>query len=592
MCIDIHLALRYANVVAVWSLGEKRGYLNRIDLAGRLRGIAIRAHFSQGLFGWLCLTNVTQLVQLYLYEGKSLPPEGLALLLLEGMLRVAGLSLLLTMLCAFLPRLWRWFVAALSGLLFLVDVFSLTHYNSVLDAGLLQVILATNPQEAVEYVMTQGGDILPLLVASILTGGALWWWKRRDMRSRATVGWRQSLYLSQQPFFINRRVKVMAMAVLVLLAGSACHAFADPEDSVEKLPRNLSVGRLAANLKQSYDENRSTAYIDYALASQSVEILADEHDIPKVIFILGESTSRHHMQLYGYDLPTTPNLSRREQAGELTAFSSVTSPHAGTMAVMRTLFSFYDNDAAGMWYDYGNIFDILREAGVHTSWLSNQESSGFYGSIGRTLASRCDEQAFTSHLAHTIDLSERYDEEVLPLLDDALAGDGRTDAEPQSDFIVVHLMGAHEDFKRRYPASFARFTAADETGGVRDDAAASQIRAEYDNAVLYDDYIVDAIIRRVEDQDALVIFLSDHGEEVNDVRDLVGHGDESSSWQRDIPMVIWTSAKFRANHPEDVRRICAAKDHAWQSDEMIHTLLDLMKIRVPQYEKEKSLLLD
>lgn len=412
------------------------------------------------------------------------------------------------------------------------------------------------------------------------------------MRSCATVGWRQSFYLSQQPFFINRRVKVMAMAVLVLFAGSACHAFADPEDSVEKLPRNLSVGRLAANLKQSCDENRSTAYIDYALASQPVEILEDRHDIPKVIFILGESTSRHHMQLYSYDLPTTPNLSRREQAGELTAFSSVTSPHAGTMAVMRTLFSFYDNDAAGMWYDYGNIFDILRESNVHTVWLSNQESSGFYGSIGRTLASRCDEQAFTSHLAHTIDLSERYDEEVLPLLDDALAGDGRTDAEPQSDFIVVHLMGAHEDFKRRYPASFARFTAADETGGVRDDAAARQIRAEYDNAVLYDDHIVDAIIQRVEDQDALVIFLSDHGEEVNDVRDLVGHGDESSAWQRDIPMVIWTSAKFRVHHPEDVWRICAAKNHAWQSDEMIHTLLDLMKIRVPQYEKEKSLLLD
>lgn len=63
----------------------------------------------------------------------------------------------------------------------------------------------------------------------------------------------------------------------------------------------------------------------------------------------------------------------------------------------------------------------------------------------------------------------------------------------------------------------------------------------------------------VEDQDALVIFLSDHGEEVNDVREIVGHGDESS---------------------------------AWQSDEMIHTLLDLMKIRVPQYEKEKSLLFD
>ena len=550
------------------------------------------AHFAQGLFFWLCLTNVTQLVQLYLYEGKSLPPEGTVPLLLEGVLRVAGLSLLLTMLCAFLPRMCRLAVAVLSGLLVLVDVFSLIHYHSVLDAGLLQVILATNPQEAVEYVATQGDDILSLLMVSLLAGAVFWRWRRKDaimpVRERR-LPWPHS---PQWPFFANRRLKVMSAVVLVLFAGSACHAFADPEDSVEKLPRNLSVGRLAVNLKQSYDENRSTAYIDYALASQPVEILADNHDITRIIFVLGESTSRHHMQLYGYDLPTTPNLSRREQAGELTAFSSVTSPHAGTMAVMRTLFSFYDNDAMGMWYEYGNIFDILRAADVRTAWLSNQESSGFYGSIGRTLASRCDEQAFTSHLAHTIDLSERYDEEVLPLLDDALAGDGRMDSEPRSDFLVVHLMGAHEDFKRRYPASFARFTAADELGGVRDDAASRQIRAEHDNAVLYDDHIVDAIIQRVEDQDALVIFLSDHGEEVNDVREIVGHGDESSAWQRDIPMVIWTSAKFRANHPADVLRIQAAKERAWQSDDMIHTLLDLMKIRVPQYEKEKSLLFD
>lgn len=383
----------------------------------------------------------------------------------------------------------------------------------------------------------------------------------------------------------------MCASLLTCLFAASCgHALANPEDSLAKLPANLSVGRLAMNLRQSYDETRSTAYVDYALASQPVEILSDRHDIPKVVFVLGESTSRHHMQLYGYDLPTTPNLVRREQAGELTVFSDVTSPHAGTMAVMRTLFSFYDKEAPGMWYDYGNFFDILRAADIHTVWLSNQESSGFYGSIGRTLASRCDEQAFTSRLAHTIDLSERYDEEVLPLLDDALSGDGRRD-DVQSDFFVVHLMGAHEDFKRRYPASFSQFGAADETGGVKDDEASRQIRAEYDNAVLYDDGIVDEIIRRFEEQDAVVIFLSDHGEEVNDVREIVGHGDESSRWQHEIPMVIWTSAKFRAHHPEDAARIGQAKDRRWCSDEMIHTLLDLMKIEVPQYEKEKSLLL-
>lgn len=164
--------------------------MNGIHLTVWLRRIVTRARFARGLFLWLCLTNVTQLVQLYLYEGLSLPLEGMALLLLEGLLRVAGLSLLLALLCSLLPRFVRRGVAVLSGLLFLVDVFSLTHYHSVLDAGLLQVILATNTQEAVEYMVTQGSDILSMLaLASFLTGAFLLY--RQMYRRKHTAGQRR-----------------------------------------------------------------------------------------------------------------------------------------------------------------------------------------------------------------------------------------------------------------------------------------------------------------------------------------------------------------------------------------------------------------
>ena len=77
----------------------------------------------------------------------------------------------------------------------------------------------------------------------------------------------------------------MCASLLTCLFAASCgHALANPEDSLAKLPANLSVGRLAMNLRQSYDETRSTAYVDYALASQPVEILSDRHDIPKVVF--------------------------------------------------------------------------------------------------------------------------------------------------------------------------------------------------------------------------------------------------------------------------------------------------------------------
>ena len=353
--------------------------------------------------------------------------------------------------------------------------------------------------------------------------------------------------------------------------------------------RSNSILRLALNIRQAHEEIGSAEFVAWTLANHEVGETEGTDNIPYVVFILGESTSRHHMQLYGYGLPTTPKLSARAEAGELVTYENVTSPHAGTMAVLRTLFSFYDNDADGMWYDYGDLFDILRQAGVYTAWLSNQEASGFYGSIGRTLGERTDHVACTSPVSYSIDLAERYDSEVLPLLDEELR---ERMAEPvPAAFYVIHLMGAHEEFSKRYPPEFARFMPEDEAGrGALEDASARAVRAAYDNAVLYDDAIVDEIIRRFEDKDALVIFISDHGEEVYDTRAQFGHGDETSPWQRDVPMVFWMSKAFRVNHPADVQSIEAARKHHWQSDEMIHTLLDLMHVRAPGFEQNKSLL--
>ena len=498
----------------------------------------------------------------------------------EELVRVAGWAGVFTALAGALPqRARRGAAAVLLGLSLVlcgVDGFTLAHYHSVLDAGLLEIVFATNPAEAWEYVTSQASGIvaagvLMSVVGFVVAGGRF---LRRRKDAAGSLG--------------RRGAAVLCVLLLAFLA-SLVHAAMDEDDRVENVARSNSILRLALNIRQAHEEIGSAEFVAWTLANHEVGETEGTDDIPYVVFILGESTSRHHMQLYGYGLPTTPKLAARAEAGELAIYENVTSPHAGTMAVLRTLFSFYDNDANGMWYDYGDLFDILRQAGVYTAWLSNQEASGFYGSIGRTLGERTDHVAFTSPVAHSIDLAERYDSEVLPLLDEELR---ERVAEPvPAAFYVIHLMGAHEEFSKRYPPEFARFTPEDEAGrGALEDASARAVRAAYDNAVLYDDAIVDEIIRRFEDKDALVIFISDHGEEVYDTRAQFGHGDETSPWQRDVPMVFWMSKAFRVNHPADVQRIEAARKHHWQSDEMIHTLLDLMHVRAPGFEQNKSLL--
>ena len=539
-----------------------------------------RWRFSWALFLGLVALNLTALVQAEMFAGE-ISVSAHAGRLAEELVRVAGWAGVFTALAGFLPQRGRRGAAAmllgLSLVLCGVDGFTLAHYHSVLDAGLLEIVFATNPAEAWEYVTSQAGGIA--VAAGVLVAAA----------SLVVAGGRFLRCRKDAAGEFGRWGAVFLCVLLLAFFASFVHAAMDEDDRVENDMRSNSILRLALNIRQAHEEIGSAEFVAWTLANHEVGETEGTDDIPYVVFILGESTSRHHMQLYGYGLPTTPKLAARAEAGELAIYENVTSPHAGTMAVLRTLFSFYDNDANGMWYDYGDLFDILRQAGVYTAWLSNQEASGFYGSIGRTLGERTDHVAFTSPVAHSIDLAERYDSEVLPFLDEELR---ERVAEPvPAAFYVIHLMGAHEEFSKRYPPEFARFTPEVEAGrGALEDASARAVRAAYDNAVLYDDAIVDEIIRRFEDKDALVIFISDHGEEVYDTRAQFGHGDETSPWQRDVPMVFWMSKAFRVNHPADVQRIEAARGNHWQSDEMIHTLLDLMHVRVADFDETKSLL--
>ncbi len=524
-------------------------------------------------FIWLLVLNLPYLIHLYLFHGRSMEPMACLCMLGEGFVRLGAMSFFVTVLCCWLPQWAKRLFLGVFFVLFLVDAFTLFHYSSVLDSGMFQVIFETNPKETAEYFTMQAAHVLMVLLGGIGAGLLFW----RFLLPRLVAA------LSCHARFLAAGIFVG----LLLFTAATVDAYTDEEQEIAKdYPMYFSVCRLADIVPSAYHEVRSAEYVSYFYDRMEVTLTRNESTIPYVVFVLGESTSRHHMGIYGYALPTTPHLSARNEAGELAVFRDVISPHAGTMAVLKTLFSFYDvscEEAGSVWYEYGNLFDILKKAGYHTAWLSNQESAGFYGTVGRAFASRCDDGRFTMVSSHTIDLAERYDEQVLPLLDSALSMAGT------KNFFVVHLMGAHEDYKRRYPQEFSRFTAEDEQGDFSEKQ--KKLRAEYDNSLLYNDYIVDEIIRRFEDKNAVIVYISDHAEEVYDMgRDVASHGDETSARQREIPMLIWTSQSFRQSYPELAGRMQEAVSNPYVTDSIIHTLLDLMGIETMEYREERSIL--
>ena len=336
----------------------------------------------------------------------------------------------------------------------------------------------------------------------------------------------------------------------------------------------ISIGRLATDLHKIAAQRHVAVHW-----KQTVHINKNQSTLPNIVVVIGESTSRNHMGLYGYHVPDTPRMQQRADAGELHIFRDVISPQSETLLSLTRALTFYHNGASGNWTDYTDLIDIVRQAGYHTVWISNQEPTGVYGeSPLMSYADACDEKDFTRLKDHS--LNKTPDEALLPLLDDALQ------RQTEKNFYVIHLMGTHTQYSDRYPKEFARFTAVDEN---QTRPEWQTIRAEYDNAILYNDYILDEIIQRFENKSTLLIYFSDHGEEVCENRNFFGHFHDGTLYQIEIPMLAWTSAKFQQQYPGDSQRIQAAVNQPFMTDDLIHAILDILLIDADGYEENKSL---
>ena len=313
-----------------------------------------------------------------------------------------------------------------------------------------------------------------------------------------------------------------------------------------------------------------------------VHITENRSQIKNIVFILGEATNRNHMHLYGYYLPTTPHLDELAQKGEICVFRDVISPHSTTIAVLSKLFTFCDYESDQPWYEYHNLIDVMNAAGYKTFWLSNQESSGIWGNVAQIYANHSSWHKFT-RIRDSYEDTGVLDECLFPLLDEARMRSG------ERNFYVLHLMGGHGLYYNRYPYAYHKFTGADIRLNVSEHFR--EVVAQYDNAIYYNDYIVDHIINTFRNEEAIVIYVPDHSEAVYDEGSVVGHIEENPNRHMiEIPVIVWGSEKFKEKYPEKWAALQRAVDRPYMTDDMIHTILDIADIYTDDYRPEKSLI--
>lgn len=517
---------------------------------------------------------------------------------------------LLCAVLALLPqKIRKWIRLLLAILLYivaLIDMFCYVRFESTLTPTMLMLFFETTGQETKEFLnsyvgwdllTSKTGWIILIVFLHILWSIFSLWWKRHNQR----MGLRLS------PSVVLYSQSVMGVVALGLFVYCATECFPNKQ-AMGRLMSKSNLGEVehelttkgCANLYLPIHRMVFSLYANRLASQQITQLMAATEKVqvdscsfrsPQIVLIIGESFNKYRSQLYGYDKPTTPRQLKRMQDSTLIAFTDVVAPWNLTSFVFKHVFSLHAIGDKGDWCDVPMFPEVFRKAGYHVTFITNQflpkAGEAVYDFSGGFFLNhpQLSEQLFDTRNSRL----HRYDEGVLQDYDAMKEHDTH-------QLTIFHLMGQHVDYRGRFPVKTRRkFTPAD----YPDKKLAPkrlQINADYDNAVLYNDSIVDEIIRRFEHQNAIVIYMPDHGEECFNSMDYFGRNHSATIDYRlareefEIPFWIWASEKYRQTHPygwEAVKRYC---HRPYMTDLLPHTLMFLGGIHTKDYRKEYDVL--
>jgi heptose-I-phosphate ethanolaminephosphotransferase len=448
-------------------------------------------------------------------------------------------------------------------------------YQQEFSQSVIFIMFESNVSEAGEY-MTQyfAWWMVPAFLAHTLVGYFLWT-RLRPVYLPRSQAWAAALV-------IMVAVVGYPLTKQTLRTGSLAKGFEKFESRVEPaVPWQMLVAyrRYTEQLENMQGMLHSTSKI--APLRNLQDTMANEP--ATLVLVIGESTNRQRMSLYGYPRETTPELDKLKD--QLSVFDNVITPRPYTIEALQQVLTFADEENPDLYLSTPSLVSMMKQAGYKTFWITNQQTMTKRNTMLTTFSQQADEQVYLNNNRNQN--AAQYDGDVIEPFNKALA-----DTAPRK-LIVVHLLGTHMSYQYRYPPTFNKFT--DRQGvpaGVRDDQVPTY--NSYDNAVLYNDFVVSSLIKDYakSDPNGFLLYLSDHGE---DVFDSPGHGTlgrneaKPTAPMYTIPFMAWASPKWRETHDWN---FVGDLSRPYSSSHLIHTWADMAGLSFDELDRSKSLVSD
>ncbi|WP_152973237.1 sulfatase-like hydrolase/transferase [Lacinutrix mariniflava] len=428
-----------------------------------------------------------------------------------------------------------------------------SHYGTKVSASALFVIFETNGLEASEFLTNYINlTVVGIMCVCIIVLGL-------------------AIYFLNKPNYINfesnLRLKLFSLLILFLSLGIIHFKFSSENIIISSVKSFSDYKITKSNLKKNLAQP----------LSNNIKVKATSKEEKTYVVVIGESTSKWHMQLYGYGRETNPKLSAIKD--ELVIFDSIITPNVHTLRALEKILTLSDFHFPNR-ENNASLVQMANAAGFETFWISNQKPVGIYESIPTIISSAAKHKTYanTKESGYAV-----YDEILLPYLKEAL------DSKAKQKLIFIHLIGTHAIYNKRYPETFDFFK--DETNTDFKHSKSKRTINEYDNAIRYNDFVLREIIEqvRIKNENSYVVYFSDHGDEVYDTFDFVGHNEyHGTRPMYEIPFIAWFSNKYKANNLElfNFKKITK---RPYVLEDFIHSFSEISNITFDRFDAKKSI---
>jgi glucan phosphoethanolaminetransferase (alkaline phosphatase superfamily) len=279
-----------------------------------------------------------------------------------------------------------------------------------------------------------------------------------------------------------------------------------------------------------------------------------------VVFVVGEAMRADHVSLNGYQRETFQMMKKENPI----SFKNIYSEWTYTIKSLPHIFTRADSINPRPSRYEKTFISIFNSCNYKSWWIGDQDLN----KILLPIASECD----TLQFFHFGKDEKRLDGQMLPAIKKAV------NSKDSRKLVVIHQFGCHWWYPSGCPKEFERFTPVLKSNSITDEDSLKIINS-YDNVACYTDFVLSEIVTLLKGKNAVMIYLSDHGELLGEEGKWI-HA-QQTEYEKNPACMVWFSDEYARRFPGKVNAALQNKDKHFRSDFLFHTILDAGEIKSP-----------